>query len=92
MPVAGIAARPVDGDEGRIVDAEPGGEFGVLDDFEPQGAGFGIGAGIGQRLRPADGVVDRLAVEGDEGTDADLGGDEAAAGQFLEALCARYCG
>ncbi len=51
--------------------------------------GLGIGAGIGQRPRPADRVVDRLAVEGDEGTDADLGGDQPAAGQFLQALADR---
>ena len=54
MAVAGIGAHTVDGDEGRTVDAEPRSEIGILDDFEPQGPGLGIGAGIGQRLRPAD--------------------------------------
>ena len=86
MAVVGVGAHPVDGDEERAFDAELRGEIGILDDFEPQGARLGIGAGIGQRARPADRVVDRLAVEGDEGADADLGGDQPAAGQLLEAL------
>ena len=84
VPVACIASRPVDSDEGRIVEAEAGGEFGVLDDFKTQGTGFGIRAGIGQRLRPAYGVINHLAVKGDERTDTYLGGDEASVQQFLQ--------
>ena len=89
MAVAGIGAYPVDGDEERALDAKQRCKVGVLDHLQPQRPRLGIGAGIGQRPRPADGIVDRLAVEGDEGTDADLGRDQPAAGQFLEALADR---
>ncbi|WP_292296457.1 hypothetical protein [Mesorhizobium sp.] len=79
MAVIGIGTDAIDGDERRALDTELCRELGILDDLEPKRPGFGIGARIGERARPADRVIDRHAVESDEGPDADLGGDEAAA-------------
>ena len=87
MAVAGVGAYPVDGDEERAFYAKRRGQVGVFDHLS-RNVRVSAWHGIGQRPRPADGIVDQLAVEVTK-EPMPTWSHQPAAGQFLEPL--RMC-
>ena len=86
-PSPALLRSAVDGDEGRVARcrAAPASSASSITSSRSVRVSALAPASASARDQPI-GVIDRLAVEGDEGADADLGGDQAAAGEFLQPL------